>query len=68
MHRLLRLLPFGLLLASGWAAAPSRPNVLLVVVDDLNTLLGAYGHGHVKSPAIDRLAARGARFERAYSQ
>lgn len=68
MTRVLRLLPLGLLLASAWAAAPSRPNVLLVVVDDLNTLLGAYGHGHVKSPAIDRLAARGARFERAYSQ
>ena len=68
MQRLLRLLPLGLLLASGWAAAPSRPNVLLVVVDDLNTLLGAYGHGYVQSPTIDRLAARGARFERAYAQ
>jgi len=68
MPRFVRFLSLGLLLASAWAAAPSRPNVLLVVVDDLNTLLGAYGHGHVKSPAIDRLAARGARFERAYSQ
>lgn len=68
MLRLLRLLPLGLVLASSGAAAPTPSNVLLVVVDDLNTLLGAYGHGHVKSPAIDRLAARGARFDRAYAQ
>ena len=68
MHRFLRRLTLALLVGSGWAAQPSRPNVLLVVVDDLNTLLGAYGHGHVKTPHFDRLAARGARFERAYAQ
>ena len=51
------------------AAAPSpRPNVLLVVVDDLNLVLGAYGHRTVRSPNIDRLAARGARFDSAHAQ
>lgn len=51
------------------AAAPAtRPNVLLIVVDDLNTDLGCYGHPIVKSPNIDRLAVRGVRFSRAYSQ
>ena len=44
------------------------PNVLLVVVDDLNTDLGSYGHDLVQTPNIDRLASRGVLFTRAYAQ
>jgi len=48
------------------AAEPVRPNVLLICVDDLKPLLGCYGDKRVKSPNMDRLAARGVLFERAY--
>ncbi len=51
-------------------AEPStgKPNVLFIAIDDLRPDLGAYGHPVAKSPHIDRLAAGGITFMRAYCQ
>ena len=66
MHRpLLRLLPalgLSILLPLNTAGADSRPNILLIVADDLGfSDLGAYG-GEIHTPNIDQLAASGVQF------
>ncbi|MGB0578506.1 MAG: choline-sulfatase [Limisphaerales bacterium] len=44
------------------------PNILMIMADQLSARwLGAYGHRMVKTPNMDALAARGVRFESAYS-
>jgi len=49
------------------AAPAKRPNVLFIAVDDLNHWVGYLGRNpQTKTPAIDRLAARGAWFSRSY--
>ena len=47
---------------------PEKLNVLLIIADDLNCDLGAYGNLVVKTPNIDRLAERGILFENAHNQ
>jgi iduronate 2-sulfatase len=50
-------------------AAGSRPNILLIVSDDLAAAaLSIYGNPLVKTPAVEKLAARGVTFDRAYCQ
>jgi arylsulfatase A-like enzyme len=53
---------------TGVANAASRPNVLLIVIDDLNDWVGHLGgHPQAKTPNIDALASRGVRFTNAYT-
>ena len=48
--------------------ANAKPNVLLIVCDDLNTHVSTSGYPHIKTPHLDRLAKAGIIFNRAYCQ
>ena len=50
------------------AVSEDKPNILFISVDDLAASLGCYGDLIAKTPHIDRLAATGVRFDRAYNQ
>lgn len=50
------------------AQAPRKPNVLVIISDDLNTKIGCYGSSSVLTPNIDAFAKTGVRFDRAYCQ
>jgi iduronate 2-sulfatase len=64
-----KLLAFFAALLGGYSCtAAEKPNVLFIICDDLNCDLGAYGHPLVRSPNIDRLAAAGLTFNKAYCQ
>ena len=83
LHRLnnyLRLLVFGCWVTFVIGCAPQtsdeekstetgRPNVLMIVVDDLNDWVGYTGtHPDTRTPHIDALAERGTVFTQAFSQ
>ena len=54
----------GLLLFATALAAESRPNILLVVVDDLRfDDFGAAGHPFARTPHLDRVVREGAQFK-----
>lgn len=50
------------------AAEPARMNVLFIATDDWRPAMGCYGTPEIKTPNVDRLAAGGVRFDRAYCQ
>ena len=54
-------------LSAGAALAQDRPNIILVIADDVSwNDIGAYGHPTIRTPVLDGLAARGIRFDNAY--
>jgi len=64
-RRSLLALPFA---GAGLAQTLSRPNVLLILVDDMGQrALSCYGNPHVQTVNIDRLAKEGVRFTDAYA-
>ncbi|MEQ9411221.1 MAG: sulfatase-like hydrolase/transferase [Fuerstiella sp.] len=62
----LSLVLFPLVLFPPVVAASGPPDVLMIMVDDLRPLLGCYGVDRIRTPNIDRLAARSVVFNRAY--
>ncbi|MGH6997131.1 MAG: sulfatase-like hydrolase/transferase, partial [Phenylobacterium sp.] len=49
------------------AAPAARPNILWLVSEDNNPLIGAYGDPLARTPTIDALAAKGLLYRNAYS-
>jgi len=64
--KLPHFLALGAMILASAVFADTKPNVLLICVDDLKPALGAYGDPLAKTPHLDRLAARGMRFDAAY--
>jgi len=63
------MIPLGVLAGSLHAAAtqPVRPNILLVIGDDIGWGdIGCYGSTQIKTPNIDQLAKEGMRFTSGY--
>ncbi len=56
-------------LAAAQEPTPPKPNILFISVDDLNDWVGPLGgHPQVKTPNLDKLAARGVTFSNAHCQ
>lgn len=66
MHKWIVCLVVVTVNCAGAVAEADRPNVLFIISDDLNNLLGCYGDPQVKTPNINRLAGQGVLFNRAY--
>lgn len=62
------LLGLALAFSASSAATRTPPNFIFILADDLGWGdLGSYGHPQHRTPALDRLAAEGARFTQFYS-
>ena len=62
----MRLLFLCCLLVTFSVRADPRPNVLWFVVDDMSANFSCYGETAIATPHVDRLAAEGTRFTRAF--
>lgn len=54
-------------LCSSSLTAATQPNFVWIIADDMSPDTGAYGVSGVKTPNLDRLAANGRRYTRAYA-
>jgi arylsulfatase A-like enzyme len=54
-------------LYTGTPAATQRPNILILMAEDLSAHLGAFGDPVARTPNLDRLAAQGVRFPNTFT-
>ena len=54
-------------LAGRAGESSARPNIALILADDLGFDLSCYGHPHARTPHLDRLAGEGVRLSAAYA-
>ena len=69
LHRILWLgLALAGLIQTGTGATPTaKPNVLFILAEDIGNQLACYGEPLVRTPHLDRLAARGVRYTNAFT-
>lgn len=66
--KLMTSLTLGALSAQAFAGAAQKPNVLFIVIDDMNDWTTLFDKSNpIKTPNLERLAARGMFFSHAYS-
>lgn len=68
MRFLALILTLALLALAGCASSPSKPNILILLVDDLGWRdFGPYGQDFAETPNVDAFAKQSVRFTAAYS-
>src|SRR5688500_3622642 len=66
MYRLAALLLLFLAPQAPAAEPAKRPNIVWIVVDDMSANFSCYGEKLIKTPHVDKLAAEGTRFSKAF--
>ena len=66
LKSVLNVVLFGLLCSLSFAAS-EKPNILWIITEDMSPDFGCYGNEAVSTPNIDRLAARGMKFNQVHT-
>lgn len=61
------IIAFIFIAGNGFSQEKQRPNILMLVCEDMSPHLGCYGDSLVRTPNIDRLANEGVKYTRMFS-